>query len=95
MPKTVNIHEAKTHLSKLLERVESGEEIIIARSGKPVARLCRLGNKKGKKVKRKPGFAKGLIPEAYVDRLFDPALDKEIEDLFYGSTLWPDESCDR
>ena len=37
---TVNIHEAKTHLSKLLEKVESGEEIIIARSGKPIARLC-------------------------------------------------------
>lgn len=36
---TVNIHEAKTHLSKLLERVEAGEEVIIARAGRPVARL--------------------------------------------------------
>jgi prevent-host-death family protein len=36
---TVNVHEAKTHLSRLLERVERGEEIVIARSGKPVARL--------------------------------------------------------
>jgi prevent-host-death family protein len=35
----VNIHEAKTHLSKLLDRVEHGEEIVIARNGKPVARL--------------------------------------------------------
>ena len=35
----VNVHEAKTHLSKLLERVEAGEEIIIARAGRPVARL--------------------------------------------------------
>ena len=35
----VNIHEAKTHLSQLLERVEGGEEIIIARAGKPIARL--------------------------------------------------------
>lgn len=36
---TVNIHEAKTHLSRLLERVEAGEEITIARAGKPVADL--------------------------------------------------------
>ena len=36
---TVNIHEAKTHLSRLLKRVASGEEVIIAKSGKPVARL--------------------------------------------------------
>jgi len=35
----VNIHEAKTHLSQLLERVEGGEEIVIARAGKPIARL--------------------------------------------------------
>jgi prevent-host-death family protein len=36
---TVNIHEAKTHLSRLVERVAAGEEIIIARSGRPIARL--------------------------------------------------------
>jgi prevent-host-death family protein len=35
----VNVHEAKTHLSRLLERVEAGEEVVIARAGKPVARL--------------------------------------------------------
>lgn len=82
MAKTVNIHEAKTHLSKLLEQVESGEEIIIARSGTPVARLCGLANKNEKKPKRKPGFAKGLIPNP--EALFDPALDREIEALFYS-----------
>lgn len=38
----VNIHEAKTHLSKLLERVMSGEKIIIAKSGKPIAQLVPL-----------------------------------------------------
>lgn len=37
--KTVNVHEAKTHLSRLLAEVEAGEEIVIARAGKPVARL--------------------------------------------------------
>lgn len=36
---TLNVHEAKTHLSKLLERVEAGEEVVIARAGRPVARL--------------------------------------------------------
>ena len=40
---TVNVHEAKTHLSRLLERVESGEEIVIARAGEPIARLVPLG----------------------------------------------------
>ena len=39
MPTTVNMHEAKTHLSRLVERVEHGESIIIARAGRPVAEL--------------------------------------------------------
>ena len=39
---TVNIHEAKTHLSRLLERVAAGEEVTIAKSGKPVARLVPI-----------------------------------------------------
>lgn len=42
MAATVNIHEAKTHLSKLLERVEQGETIVIARAGKPVAELTAV-----------------------------------------------------
>ena len=40
--KTVNVHEAKTHLSRLLKRVERGTEVVIARSGKPIARLLPL-----------------------------------------------------
>jgi prevent-host-death family protein len=39
MAETVNIHEAETHLSRLIERVEAGDEIVIARAGRPVARL--------------------------------------------------------
>jgi prevent-host-death family protein len=42
MVDTVNIHEAKTHLSRLVERVEAGEEVVIARAGRPVARLVPL-----------------------------------------------------
>lgn len=85
MARTVNTHEAKTHLSKLLEAVEAGEEIIIARSGKPVARLSPIASETSQK-KRIPGFAKGLIPESALDALFDPRLDQEIADLFYSET---------
>ncbi len=42
--KTVNVHEAKTHLSRLLEEVESGQEVLIARAGRPVARLMPLAS---------------------------------------------------
>ena len=40
--KTVNVHEAKTHLSRLLEEVEAGQDVVIARAGRPVARLTAL-----------------------------------------------------
>ena len=43
----VNIHEAKTHFSKLVERAEAGEEIVIARNGKPVAKLVAYAGEKG------------------------------------------------
>ena len=59
MPTVVNTHEAKTHLSKLLERVRQGEEIIIARGGKPIARLVPV--KEEQKGKRILGQGRGLI----------------------------------
>ncbi|HLA93963.1 MAG TPA: type II toxin-antitoxin system Phd/YefM family antitoxin [Actinomycetota bacterium] len=55
---TVNVHEAKTHLSRLLERVERGEEIVIARSGKPIARLVPIDPSPGR---RPIGRDKGKI----------------------------------
>jgi prevent-host-death family protein len=58
MEKIVNIHEAKTHLSRLLARVMGGEEIIIAKSGKPVARLIPFSEKP---AERSPGTAAGDI----------------------------------
>jgi prevent-host-death family protein len=64
MEKTVNIHTAKTTLSKLLAEVEKGEEIVIARAGEPVARLvpARKTKKKAKALPdRRPGFMKGKI----------------------------------
>jgi prevent-host-death family protein len=47
---TVNMHEAKTHLSKLVERVEQGEEIVISRAGKPAAKLVPVETQKPKKL---------------------------------------------
>lgn len=54
----VNIHEAKTHLSRLLERVEAGEEVIIARSGKPIAKLVPYSQTHGPRV---PGGWEGKL----------------------------------
>ena len=56
--KTVNVHEAKTHLSRLLARVERGDEIIIARAGRPVARLMPFHPKRDERVF---GGARGKI----------------------------------
>ena len=56
--KSVNIHDAKTHFSKLLKRALKGEEVIIARAGQPIARLSPLPPKRGKRV---PGSAKGMF----------------------------------
>ncbi|TXK96215.1 type II toxin-antitoxin system prevent-host-death family antitoxin [Methylococcaceae bacterium HT4] len=55
----MNIHEAKTHLSQLLEQIEAGEDVIIARHGKPVARLIPYTIKPVQQ--RKPGTLRGKI----------------------------------
>lgn len=73
----VNIHEAKTHLSKLLERVALGEEVVIAKAGKPVAKLVPLSMEPKTRIL---GSAKG---EFVVPDDFNDPLPKEIEDLFY------------
>lgn len=73
----VNIHEAKTQLSRLLERVVLGEEVVIAKAGTPVAKLVPI---KTKQKKRIIGSAQGdfVVPDDFND-----PLPKEIEDLFY------------
>ena len=58
MDRVVNIHEAKTHLSRLLALVEAGEEIIIARAGRPIAVLSRAGTRPADRV---PGLGKGQV----------------------------------
>jgi prevent-host-death family protein len=74
----VNIHEAKTHLSKLIERVESGEEIVIARAGRPVA---RLGPIKRASEPRVPGLWRGKVR---IRDSFDEPLPEEIDAAFRG-----------
>lgn len=75
--KTVNVHEAKTNLSRLLEGVANGESFVIAKSGKPVADLTPIG----KKRKRRIGFMKGMgiVPDDFNTMFAD-----EIADMFEG-----------
>ncbi len=77
-----NIHQAKTHLSKLLEEVAKGKEVVIAKAGKPVAKLVVY---KEEKKLRKPGLLKGkiFISDDFTDE------DKEINEMFYGSDIEP------
>lgn len=76
MTKAVNIHEAKTHLSRLLEQVRLGEEVIIAKAGKPVARLVAVSEKPQRRV---PGSARGRIRIA---EDFDVPLPPELQKFF-------------
>jgi prevent-host-death family protein len=87
----INVHDAKTNLSKLLARVESGEEFIIARGGKPVARLGRIPVEHKTKPKRNLGFAEGLWTKEDIEAMLDPRLHQEIVASFYEDNLIPDE----
>lgn len=76
----VTIHEAKTHLSRLIAAVERGEEVIIARRDKPVVRLVI---EKEEKPKRSLGALAGYISDELLEHLTNnPALDQEIENDF-------------
>ena len=83
--KTVNIHEAKTHLSRLLQRVAAGEEITIANRGTPVARLVPAERPKGRGIL---GLAAGqfTVPED-----FDAPLPPEVLAGFLGEEVKPKE----
>jgi prevent-host-death family protein len=76
--KTVNIHEAKTHLSRLLEGVAKGESFVIAKSGKPVAKVTPIVEKPVQRI----GFMEGQFE---VPDDIDTPFKKEIEEMFYGA----------
>jgi prevent-host-death family protein len=86
MTVSVNIHEAKTHLSRLLERVAAGERVVISKAGTPIADLVphvaapvTFGGMKGE--------------VAYSDEAFD--IDPDIQQMFYGEEPGPpDDSAD-
>lgn len=78
MPEQVNVHEAKTHFSKLLDRVERGEEIVIARNGTPVAQLSAYVPRTGRRRGR--GAWKGLMPD-YSQEEFDASNDEIARDF--------------
>ena len=80
----VNIHEAKTTLSQLVEAVESGETVVLARAGKPVVQLVRLKKKRGIKL----GGLKGTIPAKLIADIAKPLSKTELERLF-GRGLEP------
>jgi prevent-host-death family protein len=74
----VNIHEAKTHLSRLLQRVAAGEEVTIARAGTPVARLVAVETRESQ---RPMGFARDQV---WVADDFDAPLPDDLLAAFYG-----------
>lgn len=76
--KKVNIHEAKTQLSRLVERAAGGDEVLIAKAGKPVARLVPYIMKK---EPRRPGYLRGKIR---IKKSFDQPLPKELLAAFEG-----------
>jgi prevent-host-death family protein len=78
--KTVNIHQAKTHLSKLIEQASKGESFVIAKAGKPVVKVTALSTPTDAQVRRL-GFMAGQIS---VPDDFDRMGKEEIERIFGG-----------
>lgn len=79
---TVNIHEAKTHLSQLVEKASHGEPFIIAKAGKPLVRVVALNAPDSTQVRRL-GFMSG---DLQVPEDFDHMLNEQIDDLFNGGS---------
>lgn len=71
MAKLVNVHEAKTHFSRLLEEAHRGQEIVVAKAGRPYARLVPLAPTSGT---RRPGRLSGRLDQAF----FEPLPPEEI-----------------
>jgi prevent-host-death family protein len=76
MPIKINIYEAKTKFSKLIKQAMAGQEIIIAKSGKPVAKLIPFGERATERI---PGSAKGKI---LIGDEFEAPLPKELLEAF-------------
>lgn len=79
---TINIHQAKTHLSRLIERAAKGESFVIAKAGKPMVKLVPLSAPQAGKVKR-TGFMSGQLS---IPADFDRLGEDEIDALFSGQS---------
>lgn len=75
--KFVNVHDAKTNFSKLLDRAHAGEEIVLAKAGKPYAKLVPF--EEAPKAERKPGRFKHLLKDVPSDIWFEPLPDDELD----------------
>jgi len=77
--RTVNMHEAKTHLSRLVDRAAKGEPFVIAKAGKPLVKVVPLDAPPAREPKRL-----GFMPGIKVPDDFDTMCSEEIEKMFYG-----------
>jgi prevent-host-death family protein len=80
----VNIHEAKTNLSQLVEAAEAGEKVVLARAGKPVAELVRIRARRGIRL----GVLKGMFPDSFQARAVKALSKRDLERLF-GTDVEP------
>ena len=80
--KTFNIHEAKTHFSRLVDRAHAGEEIVVAKGGVPYAKLVPIAEE-APLPRRQPGRLRGLLGDIPDSVWFDPMSDEEL-DLWEG-----------
>jgi prevent-host-death family protein len=89
--KQVNIHEAKTHLSRLIEAAAKGEGFIIAKAGKPMVRVVAIEDAPPVTVSKRIGWLKDTGLAEWWDSLDHETLDREIADSFLGAEPWPDD----
>jgi prevent-host-death family protein len=85
--KVFNVHEAKTHFSKLIDRAHAGEEIVVAKDGVPYVRLVRLAAQPRKP--RQPGRYKHLLKDVPSDIWFEPTFTEDELDEFERKILNP------
>ena len=84
---TFNVHEAKTHLSRLIDRASAGEDIVLAKAGEPKVRLVPIAS--AQRPRRKPGRFKHLLKDVPSDIWFEPAFSDEEIDAFESEDIDP------
>lgn len=87
--KTFNLHEAKTHFSKLVDRAHAGEEIVVAKAGVPYAKLVPIAP--AKLPPRQPGRFAHLLGTISAEEVLAPCFTEEELDEFENSSIFPPE----